>query len=154
MSQSLSPEMLAARAQQVMLSKKTKKTTAAATPSRHLSPTQQRGHQYEKQAIRYLQKQGLHILLHNLDARFGEIDIVARSQNCLVFIEVRQRQSNLYGGALASVQAAKQRRIKRAARYFLPSLSQQFFDGQTPFCRFDVIAIEGQTWHWIRDAFR
>lgn len=154
MSQSLSPEILAAQAQQKMLKNKNKKRAASKPPSHRLSPTQKRGRYHERQAITYLRHQGLQILLRNADTRFGEIDIVARSQDYLIFIEVRQRQHSRFGGAIASVQADKQRRIKRTAQYYLPKLSQHFFEGNMPFCRFDVIAIEGDRIHWIKDAFR
>ncbi len=65
----------------------------------------------------------------------------------LVFVEVRQRASARFGGAAASVGAAKQRRIIFAARWFIARLPQP------PACRFDVVAIEGPCLKWIRSAF-
>ena len=65
----------------------------------------------------------------------------------LVFVEVRQRASDRFGGAAASVGAAKQRRIVFAARWFIARLPQP------PACRFDVVAFEGPRLQWIRSAF-
>lgn len=153
MNQPISPELLAARAQQKMLKKKRKKTPVKTIKKTAISPTQRKGYVYEQRAATYLRQQGLEILMQNLDDRFGEIDIVARSQNCLVFVEVRQRRSGSHGGAIYSVQTRKQQRIIRTAERFLPSLCHQFFDGITPFCRFDVIAIEGENLTWLKNAF-
>lgn len=149
-----SPELLAAQAQQQLLRKKTPKSSKKIIQKPRLSPSQQRGQYYEQQAANYLEQHGLTILLKNIQLALGEIDIVARHDTHLVFIEVRQRQTTQYGGALYSVQTQKQNRIKRTALAYLPRLSAQYFNGQTPFCRFDVIAIEGESWHWIQDAFR
>lgn len=153
----MSPEQLAARAQQKMLDrqkkqKKTRKSSASVVLPLS-SPTQQRGQAYEQRAAHYLQQQGLTILLQNLENRYGEIDIVARSAEYLIFVEVRQRVSKLYGGALYSVQRDKQQRIKRTAQYYLPMLCKRYFNNRLPFCRFDVMAIEGDTITWITDAF-
>ena len=153
MNQPISPELLAARAQQKMLKRKRKKTPAQVLKKTAISPTQKKGYMYEQRAVDYLRQQGLEILMQNLDDRYGEIDIVARMQNCLIFVEVRQRHSTSHGGAIYSVQPRKQQRIIRTAERFLPSLSQQFFDGNTPFCRFDVIAIEGEKLSWLKNAF-
>lgn len=152
----MSPEQLAVYAQQKMLRRKKQKKvpSSSKTLTAHTSPTQQRGQAYEQRAVNYLKQQGLIVLLQNLESRSGEIDIVARSTNYLIFVEVRQRTSRLYGGALYSVQRAKQQRIKRTAHYFLPMLCKRYFNDQLPFCRFDVMAIEGDTITWIPDAFQ
>lgn len=114
------------------------------------------GMRAEQSAARYLQQQGLQILRRNFSCRVGEIDLIARDVgNCLVFVEVRFRQSQRFGGALASITAHKQARVRRAAGYFIarkPQLS-------TLACRFDVVAIESvglagrQKITWIRNAF-
>jgi putative endonuclease len=93
-------------------------------------------------------------LARNLRCRAGEIDLVARDGPVLVFVEVRQRRDRRYGGAAASVNRAKQARLIRAARYFLPVLSRAHFAGVQPPCRFDVVSIEDGRIDWIRDAFR
>lgn len=153
MNQPISPELLAALAQQKTLKSKRKKTSVKVSKKISISPTQKKGYVYEQRAVTYLRQQGLEILMQNLDDRYGEIDIVARSQNYLVFVEVRQRRSASHGGAIYSIQTRKQQRIIRTAERFLPALCHQFFDGIMPFCRFDVIAIEGEKLTWLKNAF-
>ncbi len=65
----------------------------------------------------------------------------------LVFVEVRSRRDTSFGGAAASVDATKQRRIVRAAQHYLRQLSA------LPPCRFDVVAIDGDRIEWIPAAF-
>ena len=78
----------------------------------------------------------------------GEIDLIVREPDgTLVFVEVRSRASRAFGGAGASISAAKQRRIVFAARHYLMRL------GAPPPCRFDAVLIEGQSVQWLRAAF-
>jgi len=103
----------------------------------------------EDLAARYLESQGLAIVDRNWRCRAGEIDLVARDGATLVFVEVRLRTSAAFGGAAASVDAHKQRRILQAARLYLSGRAD------TP-CRCDVIALDGldpARIEWIRDAF-
>lgn len=65
----------------------------------------------------------------------------------LVFVEVRQRAADSHGGAAASIDAAKRRRLVRAAQHYLLQLAQ------LPPCRFDVVAIEGERIEWLQAAF-
>lgn len=155
MSYPFSPEALAAQAQQKLLQKKRKKK-APKRPNHQpkTSPSQQKGHQYEQLAADYLRQQGLVVLAQNISSPFGEIDIVARWQHSIVFVEVRHRKNTNFGGAIYSVQQQKQQRIKRTAQAILAQITQLYFNGTTPFCRFDVIAIEGEHIHWVTDAFR
>lgn len=67
----------------------------------------------------------------------------------LVFVEVRARAGSRYGGAAASVGWEKQRRIVRAAQYFLAKRA----DTESA-CRFDIVAFDGRRIAWLRDAFR
>ncbi|MDI9331399.1 MAG: YraN family protein [Alphaproteobacteria bacterium] len=79
----------------------------------------------------------------------GEIDLVMLDPaRVLVFVEVRQRSRANWGGALASVTRAKQRRIIWAARHFLHR-----WPGEPPACRFDVVALEPEGLRWIEGAF-
>jgi putative endonuclease len=112
------------------------------------------GDAYEVAAERHAQLQGLQTLDRNVSCRFGEIDLVLRDRDVVVFAEVRYRDSQRFGGALASVDPRKQRRMIAAAEFYLqsrPALSR------AP-CRFDVFAIDGDIGapqiQWIRDAFR
>jgi putative endonuclease len=88
-------------------------------------------------------------LARNVGSRLGEIDLIMCDGDSLVFIEVRQRTRHAFGGAAASVTAAKQRRLQRQAQHYLLSR----FGDRWPPCRFDVIAIEADVIHWIRNAF-
>lgn len=117
------------------------------------SPTQTTGHLSESRTARWLESQGLHVLERNLLCRAGEIDLVARDGAVLVFVEVRYRGSTSHGGAAASVNRHKQRRLLRAAHYFMPGLVQRHFGGRQPACRFDVVCEQGGQIEWIRHAF-
>lgn len=119
----------------------------------HLSPTQKRGRQGEDEARAYLEDHGLVVVAQNLQGRSGEIDLVAIHGNVLVFVEVRARGSLDYGGAAASVNRQKQRRLIRTAQFFLPRLAARYFGGAAPACRFDVVSLEPAGTAWIRDAF-
>lgn len=117
------------------------------------SPTQKTGHRSENRTALWLERQGLRVLERNLLCRAGEIDLVALDGAVLVFVEVRYRGSASHGGAAASVNRRKQRRLLRAARYFLPGLVRRHFAGRQPACRFDVVCEQGGQLQWIRHAF-
>jgi putative endonuclease len=115
----------------------------------------QRGLDCEALAARYLQERNLQVLARNLRCRLGELDIVAKENATLVIVEVRQRTRREFGGALASVDWRKQRKIIRATRYFL----QVHREWRGFRLRFDVIAVEGtpegrHQINWVQDAFR
>jgi len=108
-----------------------------------------RGEAAEGLAVDYLRGQGLSITARNYRCRFGEIDIVARDGATLVFIEVRHRRSEAFGGAASSITPAKRARLVIAARHYLSRLDE------TPPCRFDAVLIRGEPARieWIRNAF-
>jgi putative endonuclease len=91
----------------------------------------------EALAAEFLQSRGLAIVKRNYRCRGGEIDLIARDGATLVFVEVRLRSSSAFGGARASITAAKRRRLKFAAGLFLSGL------GREPPCRFDAILLDG-----------
>lgn len=111
--------------------------------------TTQRGREAENLAAAMLEKRGLRIVERNFRVRGGEIDLICRDGKVLVFVEVRQRSRGDFGGAAASITAAKQHRIVLAARHYLA--------GQAPCdCRFDCVLLDGPAGdrlEWIRDAF-
>jgi putative endonuclease len=123
------------------------------------SPTRRRGDAVEAAALAYLEDAGLRAVARNANARGGELDLVmmdagARGGEVLVFVEVRYRAGNGFGGGAASVDARKRRKLVHAARVFLSrhrALAQHA-------CRFDVIDATGDPARprieWIRDAFR
>ena len=116
---------------------------------RLLQPSNSQGAKYEKQALSYLQEQGLSLICQNYYCRFGEIDLIMLDQDTLVFIEVRYRKNSDFGGALASITKRKQDKIIKTAKHYLARLEDE------PYCRFDVIAIDQQanTPQWIQNAF-
>jgi len=107
------------------------------------------GDSAEHLAAAFLERRGLTILERNYRCRLGEIDIVARSGALLVFVEVRARRSEAFGGAAASITTAKRRRIVAAARHYLAARKAE------PACRFDVVLVRGaeQRVEWLTDAF-
>jgi putative endonuclease len=76
------------------------------------------------------------IVERNWRRRVGELDLVARDGDVLVFVEVRLRRRNDFGGAAASITAAKRARMTAAAGLYLSRLRQ------TPACRFDAILLD------------
>lgn len=114
------------------------------------------GEDAENACCKHLKKQGLKLLDKNFRCRFGEIDLIMLHKTTLVFVEVRFRQSSLYGGGLESITPAKQRKLRRSAEYYL----QQ--NPQYENARFDVVSMSknNQTSHnkpytydWIQNAF-
>ncbi len=82
--------------------------------------------------------------------RFGEIDLIMRDGTILVFIEVRMRANEIFGGAAASITSAKQAKLLRTARHYLSELNSE------PPCRFDALLLSGtngQKIEWIKNAF-
>jgi putative endonuclease len=108
------------------------------------------GVQAEQWAVRYLQQQGLKLVAQNYRSRFGEIDLIMQDGTSLVFIEVRLRRNADFGGAAASIDAHKQKRLIRTAHQYLAGLSH------TPPCRFDALLLDdmkGENVQWLKNAF-
>ena len=100
-----------------------------------------------------LLKLGYAIVARRHRTRYGEIDIIAKDEDVLVFVEVKARRSDRFGTAAESVSAWKQRRIAAMALDYLNRTRRP----DAP-CRFDVVAIDGlgsdQTIiNVIKDAF-
>ena len=87
----------------------------------------------------------------NFNSRYGEIDLIMQQQDSVVFIEVRYRKNENFGGAKASVTLAKQNKIQKTALYYMQK------QGRELNARFDVIAMSGEynnlTIEWIKNAF-
>lgn len=107
------------------------------------------GTAYEKQAGEYLKRHGYEIMEYNFRCRMGEIDIVARDGEYLVFLEVKYRESESRGNPLEAVNRKKQRIISRVAAYYCLTHG---YDETTP-CRFDVVAILGEDTVLLKNAF-
>jgi len=126
--------------------------TTHAAPRR--SPRQALGDAGEDTALRLLQVAGCTLLARQLRCPAGELDLVMRDGAQLVFIEVRLRTSARFGTAADSIGPAKQRRLARAARWWLQALTRSHFGGEIPPCRFDVVTIDAGDICWHRDALR
>lgn len=114
-----------------------------------------RGVAAEQLAAQYLSVRGVKILARNPRCKVGELDLVCLDDPVLAIVEVRQRASSEYGGALASVTRSKQRKIIRATQFFL----RRERHWRNFSMRFDLLAIEGlpdgtHRVAWLKDAFR
>jgi putative endonuclease len=112
------------------------------------------GQKAEDLAAQYLEAQGATLLLRNYRRRVGELDLVARQGDVLLIVEVRTRATETYGGAAASVDFRKRRRIIRASLQLL----QQRKELARLRARFDVIVVRDLDTHqprveWIKHAF-
>lgn len=118
-----------------------------------LPPHLHRGADAEKAARTYLESCGLRLLEQNYRCPAGELDMVMLDQQELVFVEVRYRRSDEFGGAAPSVDADKRRKLRCAGESFLQHHPRLAFSG----CRFDVVAVTGAASEycidWISDAF-
>ncbi|MGD9152376.1 MAG: YraN family protein [Gammaproteobacteria bacterium] len=107
----------------------------------------------EEQVCKYLQRQKLQLVERNYACRCGEIDLIMRDQDCIVFVEVRARVGQDFRDSLESVDYHKQHKIIRAATYYLQKTGQL----NKVFCRFDVMAVKLQNeqlqFHWVKNAF-
>ena len=111
------------------------------------------GKKAERLAQRYLEQNGLILVTCNYHSPRGEIDLIMREGNFLVFVEVRYRKNNKYGSAAESITREKQRRLLATASHYLQN-EKLFRDSS---CRFDVITVSGQyntQIEWIRNAFQ
>ena len=103
------------------------------------------GSEHEEQAAAFLRGQGMEILFRNFRCRIGEIDLVAKDEDTLVFVEVKYRFSDRYGWGEAHVDKKKQATIFRVAEVFL----NRYCQDRLPPCRFDVVAIDaGKILHY------
>ena len=109
-----------------------------------------RGSFYEEKAGEFLKLQGYKLLQKNFRTRSGEIDIICRDKEFISFVEVKARNKNHMVSGLEAVTEAKQKRIKKAALFFVSKSADMPF-------RFDVVEIiQGNLWreyNLIKDAF-
>ena len=96
----------------------------------------------ENLAVSYLLNKGFQVIARNFRCRMGEIDIIARSGDYLVFVEVRTRSQPEYGLAQESISRAKVNKLRQLAEFYLVRYPQKGL-----FIRFDVVAV-----NWFADA--
>jgi len=109
----------------------------------------------EDSAVSYLENAGLKLITRNYRLPFGEIDIIMKEEDVIVFVEVRYRKSPSHGEGVETVTYMKQQKIIRAAEYFL---QQKKWREVYP-CRFDVVTIEPSQdmtprINWLKNAFQ
>ncbi|GAA0714163.1 YraN family protein [Dokdonella soli] len=115
------------------------------------------GARYEDIALAHLERCGLALITRNFSCRHGELDLVMRDRDTIVFVEVRYRRGGrraaAFGDGVDSISAAKRMKLVRAAEVFLsahPRLAHHA-------CRFDVLAIAGDaavpSLDWRQNAF-
>ena len=111
------------------------------------------GNQAELFAAELLIKQGLILLEQNVNFRVGELDLIMKDKGSLVFVEVKRRKKDNFGGALEAITATKQKRLTKAA---LAYLQRNKLMDKIP-CRFDLVAVtdsNGQlSGQWIKNIF-
>ena len=102
-------------------------------------------------AEQYLRKQGLTLVERNFSGRYGEIDLIMKDQQILVFIEVRSRHNDQFGSALETIDARKQAKLARTAALYI---SKNKINTN---CRFDTVDFTGEinpgNLRWIANAF-
>jgi putative endonuclease len=103
------------------------------------TPTQQYGKKSENDAVRYLKKNGYRIIEKNYRTRLGEIDIIAKDDETIVFVEVKARRSTRYGHPKWAITPKKKRNMSMVALHYLKSTSQEKAKA-----RFDVVTIHPQ----------
>lgn len=106
------------------------------------------GDHAETTALAHLRAAGLTLIARNFLARGGELDLVMREGNVLVFVEVRFRADGGHGDGLDSVSATKQRRLTAAARQFLSDHSK--YARWTT--RFDAVALGAGGLRWVKNV--
>jgi len=107
------------------------------------------GEKAEALAAEFLAARGMTIVERNFRRRCGELDLIARDGDTLVFVEVRLRTRSDFGGAAASITARKRSRMTAAAGLYLARLAR------TPPCRFDAVlldAIDSSRIEWLKDV--
>ncbi|WP_119344211.1 YraN family protein [Facilibium subflavum] len=107
------------------------------------------GAQAEEKALQFLQTKGFCLIQRNFTTPLGEIDLIGRLENQLLFVEVKQRKNGQFGTALEMVTYQKQQKIRKASMIFL----QKNVKYQCLPCRFDVISITADKLDWIQAAF-
>lgn len=106
------------------------------------------GNDYERLAGDYLKTQGYEILQYNFYTRAGEIDIIAKHQGYLVFVEVKYRTDGSAGHPLEAITIQKQKRISKCALYYMKK--QRICDVPV---RFDVVGVLGDKVEVVQNAF-
>lgn len=126
--------------------------TTGSDPARPPDP-RDRGRWAEDLAFRYLRERGLVLIARNYRCLAGEIDLVMRQRDTLVFVEVRYRARGGFTTGAESIGATKRRRLIKTAEHYLLTRTS----GDPPACRFDVVSVcsrgSGADIEWLQNAF-
>ena len=113
-----------------------------------------KGQETEDACCTYLKKQGLSLIEKNFYYRNGEIDLIMKDDKTIVFIEVRYRRNNNFGGAIESITPSKQKKVKASAETYIQS------HAISDDVRIDFVAMtqdpnqhSGYAFEWIKNAF-
>lgn len=116
--------------------------------------TKQQGDFFEQTALDYLLTQKLKLIERNFSCKLGEIDLIMREQEFMVFVEVKYRKSNYFGEPFEMVSPSKQQKICKTAQIYL---QKHGLNEYNTFCRFDVVSIKGPAASseitWLKNAF-
>jgi len=129
-------------------------TLLAGTQKKQRQKTEKRsrGDYAEDLALSFFVTKGFQLEQRNFSCKLGEIDLIMRDQDFTVFIEVRYRVSQRFGGALESITPTKQGKLRRTAEYYRIRTKSN----DSP-CRFDILCVTGNltrpTYEWIENAF-
>ena len=107
------------------------------------------GAYYENLVAEYLKTQGYEILEKNYRCRIGEIDLIAKEGETLVFVEVKYRRNDKMGDPKEAADRKKQKKISMTASYYLMRECGRM---DIP-CRFDVAAVLGEQIEVVKNAF-
>lgn len=111
-----------------------------------------KGKDAESAAASFLKKHGLNVIDSNKRYKTGEIDIIAKDDACIVFVEVKYRGDDSHGNAAEMVDTPKQQKLQKTALLWIQENDPKMLKP----CRFDVIAISGKQYkniEWIKNAF-
>jgi putative endonuclease len=123
-----------------------------------MATTREQGQYTEILACQYLENKGFKLIEKNFNCRMGEIDLIMKDEDSLVFVEVRYRKNNNFGSGAESITASKQSKLIKTASLYL-----QRHDKLNKYpSRFDVVSITGfietsnidnMNFDWIKNAF-
>lgn len=111
--------------------------------------TRRIGYEMEERARLFLEENGLQLIARNYQKREGEIDLIMKEGDTLVFVEVKYRKDTRFGHPFDAIDVRKQATIRKLAGRFLSE--HKAYVRYTK--RFDYIGILGDKIEWINDAF-
>lgn len=102
---------------------------------------------YENKVCDYLISEGIEIIERNFFCKFGEVDIIGREGDTLIFFEVKFRSGDSFGNPLDAIDRRKQKRIIGCAKYYT---AYKYSD---MYIRFDAVGVTDDKIEWVKDAF-